>query len=80
MASFSNSSDGDALEYQCMHCKYGDEACPIYWVQTNYNYEACNNKVAKAILDNLVSDETGCQMFKRFKKDLLNVVGFDSRR
>ena len=69
MAYFSNSTEGSVFEYQCSLCKYGDQACPIAFVQEMYNYDACNNEVARKILDELVEDNGGCAMFKEFKKD-----------
>ena len=38
-------------------------------VQMDYNYEACNNPVARKILDTLVADNGTCAMWKEFKKD-----------
>lgn len=70
MAYFSNGSEGSVFETQCRKCKYGEEPCPIAWVQTNWNYEACNNKVAREILDYLVKDNGECKMFICFKDDL----------
>lgn len=71
MAYFPNGSAGECFENQCEKCKYGEEPCPICGVQYNYNYEACNNKTARAILDDLVSDDGTCKMFKQFQHDLL---------
>ena len=75
MAYFSNSCEGDAFEAQCDKCKFGKEACPIALVQAEYNYEACNNKTARAILDALVKDNGTCTMFSKFKKDLAHNHG-----
>jgi hypothetical protein len=69
MAYFSNSSEGSGFEYQCSICRYGDESCPIFLVQFIYNYDACNNKIARKILDSLIHDDGTCEMFKTFKKD-----------
>ena len=69
MAYFSNSTEGSVFDYQCSLCKYGDEQCPIMLVQLLYNYEACNNEIARKILDTLVEDNGGCAMYKEFKKD-----------
>lgn len=73
MAYFSNGTDGECFDVQCNKCKYGQEACPIAWVQLDFNYEASNNKVARAILDHLVSDEGECSMYKTFEKDFEEV-------
>ena len=69
MAYFSNGTEGMVFDHQCSLCKYGDELCPICLVQINYNYEACNNPVARKILDELIADNGTCAMFKAFKKD-----------
>ena len=68
-AYFSNGTEGMVFDYQCSLCKYGEEACPIMYVQSAYNYDACNNEVAKKILNDLVADNGECAMFKEFKKD-----------
>ena len=64
MAYFPNGSSGDCFAEQCYQCRYGDRPCPIYYVQSTYNYDACNNEVATKILDHLVSDDGTCSMFK----------------
>lgn len=69
MAYFSNSTDGAEFDAQCSICKYGDEFCPIWYVQIEYNYDACNNEVATKILNALVKDDGTCEMFKKYKKD-----------
>ena len=68
MAYFSNGSEAMVFEEECSNCILGEEACPIAWVQLEYNYEACNNKTASAILNHLVKQEEdtwrflGCRM------------------
>lgn len=69
MAYFSNGSEGEVFDLQCSKCKYGDEACPIAAVQMVYNYDACNNPIARSILDDLVKNDGTCAMFNEFKKD-----------
>ena len=69
MAYFSNGTEGTVFDHQCSLCKYGDKACPIAFVQYEYNYEACNNEVARKILDNLVANNGTCAMWKEFKSD-----------
>ena len=69
MAYFSNGSEGAVFDEQCSMCKYGDSPCPIFWVQIEYNYEACNNETARKILNDLVKDDGTCEMFKQFKED-----------
>jgi len=69
MAYFSNGTEGEVFYHQCSLCKYGDKACPIALVQEMYNYDACNNEVARKILDELVADNGTCAMWKEFKND-----------
>ena len=70
MAYFSNSSEGEVFDDQCARCKYGELPCPIALVQVMYNYDACGNKVATDILNDLVTPDGVCVMRKIFKKDL----------
>jgi len=79
MAYFANSSDGMRFDEQCEQCKFGQKPCPIALVQTEYNYEACNNKIARAILDILVKDNGVCSMFERFYDDLKLVDSMQSK-
>jgi hypothetical protein len=69
MAYFANSTEGECFDKQCSICKYGEKACPIAYVQSAYNYDACNNKVARIILDTLIKNDGTCTMFETFKKD-----------
>ena len=70
MATFSNSGDGSVFDEECLKCVVGG-FCPIRHVQMTYYYKACNNEIARAILDTLVKNdyteggvhhEGGCQM------------------
>jgi hypothetical protein len=70
MAYFSNGSEGECFAEQCMRCKYGDKPCPIFMVQSEYNYKACNNEIASKILNELVKQDGTCTMFDNFKHDL----------
>ena len=63
MAYFPNGTSGEVFAEQCGRCRYGEEACPVYLVQYDFNYDACNNKTARAILDALVKDDGTCAMF-----------------
>lgn len=78
MAYFSNSSEGYCFDEQCSRCRYGDMPCPIAWVQMDNNYEACNNPVARNILDHLVKQDGTCTMFemdkKHFSKDPIQPI------
>ena len=67
MAYFSNSSEGMAFDDECSECALFDSPCPIAFVQMDFNYEACNNKTATAILNALVKqgkdgEYLGCTM------------------
>jgi hypothetical protein len=70
MAYFSNSSEGSCLDEQCEKCIFGELSCPIFLVQVNYNYEACNNKTAREILNTLIDNDGNCSMYKEFKNSL----------
>lgn len=69
MAYFSNGTEGMVFDEQCSLCKYGEKPCPIALVQMEYNYDACNNDVARKILDTLVKDDGTCMMYEEFKSD-----------
>lgn len=64
MAYFSNGSEGMSFDVECLECFYGKDACPIAGVQMGYNYEACNNKVATNILNELIKNDGTCSMKK----------------
>jgi len=72
MAYFSNGSEGAVFENDCAGCLFGEDACPIAFVQINWNYEAARseNKVAGEILNHLVRQDEktfeykGCAMKK----------------
>ena len=64
MAYFPNGSAGEVFAEQCGRCRYGDQPCPIWAVQYEHNYAACNNNVARTILDALVKNDGTCAMFK----------------
>ena len=74
MAYFSNGTEGAVFDYQCSICKYGEEDCPIAFVQQEFNYSACNNATAQGILNMLVKNDGTCEMFKAFKKDFSNEI------
>lgn len=67
MAYFSNGSEGMVFDEECAECPLFDKHCPIALAQSAYNYEACNNPIAREILNLLVKQEAnrgyiGCQM------------------
>ena len=68
MAYFPNGTVGMCFDEQCCRCKYGEEPCPIYLVQSIYNYDACNNEVATKILDELVKNDGTCTVFEMAKE------------
>lgn len=63
MAYFPNGTSGECFSEQCGRCRFGEMACPIYVVQSTYNYDACNVPVARKILDALVKNDGTCAMF-----------------
>ena len=63
MAYFPNGTAGMVFDEQCQKCRYGQEPCPIALVQLTYNYDACNNKVASSILNDMVKDSGDCAMW-----------------
>jgi len=70
MAYFSNGTEGEALDNECSDCILGDlrvGVCPVFYAQIEYNYEACNNPLARKILNRLVKQNEdyeyiGCQL------------------
>ena len=64
MAYFSNSADGDYLQRQCESCPIGEEACPVFVVQSLYNYDQLKkgNELLKSALTMLVDDKGDCQV------------------
>jgi hypothetical protein len=72
MAYFANGSEGECFNDQCAKCIFGEKPCPIAEVQFEYNYDACNIKTAREILDVLVKDDGTCTMLNRFK-DVLEI-------
>jgi hypothetical protein len=67
MAYFSNGTEGEQFHNECGECILDECECPIVGVQLHFNYEACNNKTATAILNDLVKqgdkfEYIGCQM------------------
>jgi hypothetical protein len=68
-AYFSNGTEGEVFDEECAGCIYGVKPCPIAFVQGMYNYDACNNEVARKILDALVSNKGECVMKRTFPND-----------
>lgn len=68
MVYFSNGTEGGLLDEQCQNCLLGQEACPIYLVQTIYNYDQCTNLKLKNAMNLLINEKGECQMFIQLKK------------
>jgi hypothetical protein len=64
MAYFANGVEGEYLEAQCRACPYGEQSCPIYAVQSIYNYEQTDNEKLREAMSVLVSPVGNCQMLK----------------
>lgn len=63
MAYFPNGTSGYVFDEQCARCRFGEGPCPIWNMQQEFNYKACNIPVARAIMDSLVKDDGTCAMF-----------------
>ncbi len=79
MAYFSNGTEGRVFDEECSECILGNDPCPIALVQGMFNYDACNNKTARAILNDLVKqgddfEYLGCQMKPFLDKLVLNEI------
>jgi hypothetical protein len=70
VAVYSNSTDGMVLGDQCSKCIFGEKACPILQAQLEYNYSQHDSRVAKQILETIVSTQYSCEMMHRFEKEL----------
>ena len=69
MAYFSNGSEGEVFDEECAECILGEQPCPIFLVQSEFNYKACNDPIGREILNCLVTQDEnrnyqGCQMKK----------------
>ncbi len=70
MAYFPNHSHAESiLLKQCDNCKLFDK-CPIFDVQYAYNYDAVENELASDILNHLIDNKEGCQLFKAYEEIL----------
>lgn len=68
MAYFPNGTSGEVFDEQCGRCRYGEGPCPVYGVQIEYNYKACNNEVASEILGRLIKNDGTCTVFEMAKE------------
>lgn len=64
MAYFANSTEGETLDNQCGNCPLGESACPIYMVQSLYNYEQLNkgNEKLRTAMNMLVDSRGICKL------------------
>ena len=67
MAYFSNGSEGEILHNQCAECPIPDDAaCPILWVQLNYNYQQLDKDgketLTSEVMNCLVDRKGICKM------------------
>ena len=69
MAYFPNGTAGEVFDEQCCRCKHGQKFCPVYFVQSTFNYDAINNEVATKILNYLVKGNGRCEVFEMAKHD-----------
>jgi hypothetical protein len=71
MAYFSNGSEGMVFDDQCCRCKYGRLACPIAFVQQDFNYDQHKDQsgTAQKILGHLVKPDGTCTMWDAFRAD-----------
>lgn len=62
-AYFANGEEGISFDIECIDCILGEESCPVFCIQSEFNYKTCNNKTAREMLDRLVKQEPPhCQM------------------
>jgi hypothetical protein len=62
MAYFSNGTEGEILDSQCLECKLLKEPCPIILVHLEYNYDQCGNELARKIMNELVGEDGICKL------------------
>ncbi len=65
MAYFSNSTEGATLDTQCGQCQVAnDAACPILFVQMEYNYEQLDegNETLRECMNLLIDEDGNCRM------------------
>lgn len=77
MAYFSNGTEGEILDDQCMKCPFGNQACPVYEVQTFYNYKQMNsgNKDLKDAMEMLINEPGICRMRVLLESNLMKIAG-----
>ena len=76
MVYFPNGSAGEVLDIQCGDCQLGEKACPIYFVQQEFNYKQIGRKQLKKAMNYLV-DKKGVCLMKPFIDDIK--IGYDRR-
>ncbi len=73
MAYFSNGSEGEVLDEQCVKCLPYDP-CPIALVQLEYNYTQCSagQEKMRELMNCLVDEKGNCRMKRYVKPRLQN--------
>ncbi len=64
MAYFSNGSEGEKLDLQCLECVLSDHWCPIDMLQSEYNYKQVEkgSEALRAAMNLLINEKGVCQM------------------
>jgi hypothetical protein len=64
MAYFSNGAEGEYLQRQCDSCPLGDKCCPVWSVQSLFNYDqmSAGQEKLREALTNLVDEKGDCQL------------------
>lgn len=62
MAYFANGSEGATLDAQCDACPLSKKSCPVYEVQSLFNYEQLRVPTLRYTLRRLVGDDGRCRL------------------
>ncbi len=64
MAYFPNGSSSMAFDVTCLECIHEDQevGCPVWRVQTSFNYDQTDNEKLREALTMLVNEKGKCQM------------------
>jgi hypothetical protein len=60
MAYFANGSEGAYLDAQCSECMIGEDPCPVYAAQMEYNYDQ-KGKI-ETLLNLLIGEDCKCRL------------------
>lgn len=71
MAYFSNGCEGEQLERQCDHCKFGNAGapCPAYSMQSLFNYDQIvdgKRSLASKVMNEIINEDGHCLFLKNF--------------